>query len=410
MSAPDAFTEALSRGPLYAALAAFVGGFGVSLTGCVYPMIAVTVSVFGAKQAKSRWEGTALSGVFVLGIIAMMVPLGLVAAFSGSIFGSVLQSRWVVIAMALLFLAMAASMLGAFEMALPSGLTNRLATVGGSGYKGAFLLGLVCALIATPCTGPVLTGILAWIAKTRSLPLGVLAMTAFGLGLGVPFFAVGAFAVQLPKSGRWMAYVKSAFAIVLVVVALYFLSTTFTMLRAPFEPGLALFGVAAALVVAGVLLGAVTQDFGDPGIAPKLRKGIGLVLVCGGAFAAVIGILKPSAALAWHPGSVDAARALAQRENRPLLIDFTAAWCIACQELDKITFAEKAVGAEMSRFVAVKVDATHADDPLVVETLGRYRVLGLPTVLVFDSSGKESLRFTEFVPPDRFLPAIQRVD
>jgi thiol:disulfide interchange protein DsbD len=410
MPAPDAFTEALSRGPVYAALAALVGGFGVSLTGCVYPMIAVTVSVFGAKQAKSRWEGTALSAVFVLGIIAMMVPLGLAAALSGSIFGSVLQSRFVVVVMALLFLAMAASMLGAFEMALPSGLTNRLAMVGGAGYKGAFLLGLVCALIATPCTGPVLTGILTWIAKTRSVPLGVLAMTAFGLGLGVPFFAVGAFAVQLPKSGHWMVHVKSAFAIVLIVVALYFLSTTFPVLGAPFRPSTALWLGAAVLVVGGVLLGAVTREFAEPGIGPKFRKGVGLVLVCGGAFAAVMGVLKPSASLAWEKGDVESARARALRENRPLLVDFTAAWCFSCKELEKLTFSEKAVGSELGRFVAVKVDATHNDDPAVVATMDRYRVRGLPTVLVFDSKGKELLRFTEFVPPERFLPAIQRVD
>jgi thiol:disulfide interchange protein DsbD len=411
--ATDAFTEALSKGPVYAALAAFLGGFGVSLTGCVYPMIAVTVSVFGAKQAKSRWEGMALSAVFVSGIIAMMVPLGVFAALTGSIFGSVLQSRWVVIAMALLFLAMAASMLGAFEMALPSGLTNRLATVGGSGYKGAFLLGLVCALIAAPCTGPVLTGILAFIAKTRSLPLGVLAMTTFGLGLGVPFFVVGAFAVQLPKSGHWMVYVKSVFAVVLIVVALYFLSTTFPELGAPFTPGVALWAFAVTAIVIGLLAGAVTREFAEPGVAPKIAKGTGLALVCAGAFAIVMGIVKPSEAsakLAWQKSDVEAARALALRENRPLLVDFTAAWCVACKKLDKFTFAEKSVGSELGRFVAVKVDATHADDPKVADTMGRYRVRGLPTVLVFDSRGKEAVRITDFVSPEEFLPQIQRVD
>jgi thiol:disulfide interchange protein DsbD len=411
--AADAFTEALSKGPVYATIAALLGGFGVSLTGCVYPMIAITVSVFGAKQAKSRWEGIALSAVFVAGIIAMVVPLGVIAALTGTIFGSVMQSRVVVIAMALLFLAMAASMLGAFEMALPSGLTNRLATIGGSGYKGAFLLGLVCALIATPCTGPVLTGIMTWIANTRSVPLGVLWMTAFGLGLGVPFFVVGGFAVQLPKSGNWMMYVKSIFAIVLIVVALYFLSTTFTELAAPFTPGIALWVGGVTAIVIGVLAGAVTRDFAEPGAASKFAKGAGLVLVCAGAFGMVMGILKPSsaaAALAWQHGDVEVARAQALRESRPLVIDFTAAWCVACKKLDKQTFAEKAVGSEMGRFVAVKVDATHADDPKVVDTLGRYQVRGLPTVLVFDSRGKEAARFTDFVPPEHFLPAIQRVD
>ena len=141
-AAEDAFTAALSKGPVYAALVALAGGFAVSLTPCVYPMVAVTVSVFGARQAKHRWEGMLLSSAFVAGIIAMLVPLGVAAGLSGSIFGSVLQNRWVVVGIAVLFLAMAASMFGAFEMALPSALNNKLAVIGGLGYKGAFLLGL----------------------------------------------------------------------------------------------------------------------------------------------------------------------------------------------------------------------------------------------------------------------------
>ncbi len=153
MPAADAFTEALSKGPVYAALAALAGGFVVSLTPCVYPMVAVTVSVFGAREAKSRWEGAALSAAFVLGIVAMFVPLGVAAGLSGSIFGSVLQNRWVVVGMAVLFLALAASLFGAYELALPGAVTNRLATFGGIGYRGAFFLGLACGLIASPCTG-----------------------------------------------------------------------------------------------------------------------------------------------------------------------------------------------------------------------------------------------------------------
>ncbi|HET9931634.1 MAG TPA: cytochrome c biogenesis protein CcdA, partial [Polyangiaceae bacterium] len=226
-SAPDAFTRALEKGPIYAGLAALLGGFLVSLTPCVYPMIAVTVSVFGARKAKSRWEGVGLSAAFVLGIVAMFVPLGVIAGLSGSMFGSVLQSRWVLVGISLLFLAMASSLFGAFEFALPAGLTNRLAQMGGIGYRGAFALGLACGLIASPCTGPVLTGILAFITQTRSAALGALAMGAFALGLGAPFFVVGAFAVQLPKSGHWMVRIKSLLGIVLVVVAAYFLSTAF---------------------------------------------------------------------------------------------------------------------------------------------------------------------------------------
>src|SRR6266511_4029156 len=131
-------------------------------------MIAITVSVFGARQSKSRLQAMGLSTAFVLGISAMFTPLGVAAGYTGSLFGSALSSPWVLGFIALVFLALAASMFGAFEFVLPSWLNNRLAQLGGIGYGGAFLLGAVSGLIAAPCTGPVLTGILLWIGKTRS--------------------------------------------------------------------------------------------------------------------------------------------------------------------------------------------------------------------------------------------------
>ena len=410
MPATDAFTEALARGPVYAALAALAGGFVVSLTPCVYPMVAVTVSVFGAREARSRWEGAALSAAFVLGIVAMFVPLGVVAGLTGSIFGSVLQNRWVIVAMALLFLALATSLFGAFELALPAALTNRLAMIGGIGYRGAFLLGLDCGLIASPCTGPVLTGILAWIAKTKSAGLGALAMGAFALGLGIPFFIVGAFAVQLPKSGRWMVHVKSILGIVLVVVALYFLNNAFPLLGAHVHPSTLLWVGAGVAVVLGLGLGAVHREFSDPVTGVKVAKGLGLFLTSGGLFALVLGLVKPAEALAWQQGNVDVARERALRESRPMIVDFTAAWCGACKELDKATFSAPPVGVELGRFVAVRVDATNDEDPKVGAALQRFGVRGLPTVVIFDSHGKEALRYTDFVPPEPFLASIKAVD
>ena len=405
----DAFTRALEKGPLYAALAAFAGGFVVSLTPCVYPMVAVTVSVFGAAQAKSRWQGAALSASFVLGIIAMLVPLGVIAGQSGQIFGSVLQSRWVVLGIALLFLVLASAMFGAFEMALPSAITNRLATMGGFGFKGAFLLGAACGLIATPCTGPVLTGILTFIAKTRSSALGAAAMSAFGLGLGVPFFAVGAFAVQLPKSGAWMVHVKSVLGIALVAVALHFASTTFPELTQPARPSLPFFlGVAAAIIV-GALLGAVHRQFAEPGPGIKLMKGLGVALMSGGLFFGFEAAIKPPDVVAWEH-QLEAARGRAQRESRPMLVDFGAAWCAACKELDKVTFSSPLVAPEMARFVNVKVDATNTDDPKVEAALASFKVVGLPTVVLFDSHGKEAARYNDFIPPERFLPAIRAIE
>ena len=162
------FERALAGGPVLLALTAFGSGVLVSLTPCVYPMVAVTVSVFGAKNAKSRWEAFALSGSFVLGLVCMFVPLGMAAAMTGATFGSTLSDSRVILAMTVVFLALAASMFGAFDLDIPHALKNKLATAGGSGYLGAFVLGLVCGPIAAPCTGPFLWGVLAWIAQARS--------------------------------------------------------------------------------------------------------------------------------------------------------------------------------------------------------------------------------------------------
>jgi thiol:disulfide interchange protein DsbD len=405
----DAFTRAVEKGPLYAALAAFAGGFVVSLTPCVYPMVAVTVSIFGAAQAKSRWAGALLSASFVLGIIAMLVPLGVSAGMSGAIFGSLLQSRVVVLGIAALFLVLSSAMFGAFEFALPSSLTNRLAVMGGIGYKGAFLLGMACALIAAPCTGPVLTGILTFISKTRSPALGAGAMTAFGLGLGVPFFAVGAFAIQLPRSGRWMVHVKSILGVALVVFAFHFMSSAFPVLTQYAHASLAFFVVTALAVLAGALLGAVHREFGEPGTGVKVAKGLGIVLMSGGLFLLIEGAIKPKDVITWEH-QVDVARGRAQRENRPMLVDFGAAWCAACKELDKVTFSSPSVASEMSRFVNVRVDATNDDDPQISATLASFKVVGLPTVVLFDSHGKEAARYNDFVPPERFLPAIRAIE
>jgi thioredoxin:protein disulfide reductase len=405
----DAFTRALAKGPLYAALAAFIGGLAVSLTPCVYPMVAVTVSVFGAQKSASRGRGAALSGSFVAGIVALLVPLGVIAGKTGAAFGSQLQNPWVIMAVSAVFVAMAMAMFGAFELSLPSRLTNRLAQVGGNGFVGAFGLGLVCALIATPCTGPVLTGILTWIAKVQDAALGAAAMAAFALGLGAPFFLVGAFAVELPKSGRWMVHVKSIFGIVLLVVALYFLSTPFPALSTIASPRPVFLASAAGVALVGLLLGAVHLDFAVPGFGRRLRKGFAVALCTGGLFLLLAGAVRPSQALAWCHVSLAEAKQRASAEGRPMLVDFTARWCGACKELDKLTFSDPVVMTEAERFVAVKVDATDDEDPRVVAAMKELGVVGLPTVVLIDSAGREAARYTDFVEAGVLRAALENV-
>jgi thiol:disulfide interchange protein DsbD len=372
-------------------------------------MVAITVSVFGAKQAKSRLEGTLLSSAFVLGIVAMFTPLGVVAGLTGSLFGSALQSPLVRSAVALLFLAMAASLFGAFDVALPSGLTNKLAKVGGLGVKGAFGLGLVCGLIAAPCTGPVLTGILTYIAQSQSAKAGALLMLAFSLGLGLPFFLVGTFALQLPKSGPFMVHIKSVLAIVLAVVALYFLGGAFAQLTSFAQPGHRFQLLMGVIIVAGLALGAVHLDFGSPVLFDKARKSIGAFAVTVAAFGLVTSRGIPDGHLEFKTMDLVAAKEQARRESRPMLIDFTATWCGACKELEKHTFADPAVQREASRYLALRIDATNDDEPAVQAVMKDLKVVGLPTVLLVDSTGREKKRFNDFVQAEEFVAALRAV-
>lgn len=413
------FDDALAGGPLLLALSAFGFGLLVSLTPCVYPMVAVTVSVFGATKAKSRWEAFGLSGSFVLGLVCMFVPLGLSAALTGATFGSVLSNPWVIVAMSALFLALAASMFGAFELDIPNSLKNRLASAGGAGYLGAFVLGLVCGPIAAPCTGPFLWGMLAWIAQTQSVWLGTIAMTAFALGLGVPFFLVGAFAMQLPKSGRWMNHVKSAMGIILVVVALYFLNTAFPVLGAWVKPGWGFFVGALGVLAVGVLCGAIHRSFEAEEWGVRLLKALGIVLVSGAAFAGVVNRVTPERSLVWlepQPGQdlmalVEQAKEQAKSEGKPLFLDFTAAWCAACKEIEKNTFPDPRVQEAASRFVAVKMDLTNDSDPAVERAYETFGIRGLPVLLLYDSRGNEAKRFFgDFVSPEQLSTHMNQVN
>jgi thiol:disulfide interchange protein DsbD len=310
---------------------------------------------------------------------------------------------------AIVFLALAASMFGAFDFVLPSSLNNKLAELGGVGYGGAFLIGAVSGLIAAPCTGPVLTGILIWIGKTKSASLGAAALFAFSLGLGLPFWLVGTFAVSLPKGGAWMVAVKSIFGIVLCVAALYFLKGAVPAVAHFSFAGTGFLVTAAVLVAVGLALGAVHLTFEKGATGVAIRKASGIAASVAGLFLLVGWLEAPRGKLSWEP-SEEIARTRAETERRPMLVDFTAEWCGACKELSRITFSDPTVMAEAQRFVAVKVDATNEDDAAVDRVKDRYRVVGLPTVVLLGSDGIERARFTEFVPPDRFLTAIRQID
>jgi thiol:disulfide interchange protein DsbD len=402
-------TEFLAHGWLIAFASAFGAGFLTSLTPCVYPLIPITVSIFGARKEKvSRVRALGLAAAYVSGMGAMYAGLGVVAAFAGNGFGKHLASPFFVIPIALFFLAMAASMFGAFELSLPSEVQAKLTSIGGEGPVGAFGMGLVGGIIAAPCTGPPLASILAYVATTRSVALGASLLFTYALGMGVLFFLIAAFAVSLPKSGAWMDTVKSLFGVVMVVAALYFLKpiapwivthTTFT------KHALA---IAIALAVLGVAVGGLHLSFHHTTAGVKLRKALGVLLLVAGLWQGVIFALTPrETRLVWGHDEASGV-AIAKRDHKPAILDFFADYCIPCKELDLKVFSDPAVAAEMERFQLVKVDNSKNTDE-DNDRMNRYDAATLPTVVLIDSSGKIVERVRKVLEPEEFLEILRRI-
>lgn len=414
------FAEILQKhGAFVAVLASFGFGFVASLTPCVYPMVPITVSIFGATEAKSRLRGAALSGMFVLGIAALFTPMGILSALSGKLMGSALSNTYVVIALAVLFTALAASMFGAFELALPSSLTNKLSTVGGVGFKGAFVMGLVMGLIAAPCTGPFLTGMVTVIATSKNVMLGTASLFSFALGLGVLFFIAGTFAVNLPKGGAWMMGIKWISGVGLAYMAFSYLRDRFDFVHKLVAHPSYTFGIVAGVVLlVGLVLG-VVHMIAERRKSPiahlsKPMKLASIIPAVAGAAMFISWVNMPHGVdanapeITWLANEADG-RAKASAENKPVLIDFGATWCTACKELEHNTFPNPGVRTEAQRFIAIRVDATDDDAPDTKRLQEKYKVVGLPTVIMLDPAGNEVTRFNEFVPPEKFLAAMKKV-
>jgi thiol:disulfide interchange protein DsbD len=398
----EAFSEAAGRGTLSAFLFALTAGLLTSLTPCVYPMIPITISVFGGRGGVSRAHALLLATLYVAGIAVMFGTLGTVFALLGKAFGTFLGNPWVVVPLALFFFAMAASMFGAFELALPSGLQQRLAQVGGRGYLGAFLMGLVGGVIAAPCTGPPLAGILAYVATTRDAVRGFFLLATYAAGIGLPFWAIAGFSLRLPRSGPWMEGVKSVFGIALAVAGLYYLRVVLPPLQALSGRSSLFLAGALVAVALGLLTGAVHLSFhSQTGV--RIRKAIGVLLVVGGALATINYALTPKIVLRWmndEPAALERARS----DNKPLVVDFTADWCLPCREMETSVFSNPHVAAEMEEFVLLRVDVTREDESETVPALkGRYGVDTLPALRFVTPTGQVVGRVDKLLSWQEFL-------
>ena len=398
------FAEAASGGLASAFLFAFTAGLLTALTPCVYPMVPITISIFGGKGVP-RARALLLATLYVAGIAVMFGTLGTVFALVGKAFGSFLANPWVIVPLALFFALMAASMFGAFELGLPAGLQHRLNRVGGRSAGGAFLMGLVGGLIAAPCTGPPLAGILAFVATTRNAFTGFFLLATYAIGIGVPFWAIAGFSMRLPKSGAWMEAVKSVFGIALLVAALYYLKNVVSPLAHFTGRTPTFLAVAAVLVVAGIAIGAVHLTFHDAWKV-SLRKGTGVALAVVGLFAISNYVLTPKVELAWLRAEPEAAQ-LARANGRPTVVDFMADWCLPCKEMDVQVFSHPDVVNELAAFTLLRVDLTREDDdPSLAAVKTKYGVNTLPAVRIVSPQGRIVQRFDTIVDAPTFLKSL----
>jgi thioredoxin:protein disulfide reductase len=397
-------------------LAAWLGGLLTAFTPCVYPLIPITVRYFGGMQKTGRGRVLELALIYVLGMVLLYAVLGTIFAAFKLVFGSYLSSPYVGAGVALLCVAMGLSILGTFTLQLPSSLSTRLSQLGGKSAGGALLMGLVSGLIAAPCTGPVLAVILAVIATSGEIFYGFWLMTCFAVGLGAPFLLLAISAGNLqkvPTAGPWMELIKILLAAAMFVVAAYYLNIV--------APGLShrLFDVrfgglaGLVLIVAGLGAGALFMNLQGRKAEKVLKAGTVILLTAGAAVAMFGGQVTSTdpgvPGVAWMT-SHDKALARARAENRPMMLDFTAEWCLACKELEQKTYTDERVRAEATRFVAVKLDATEMT-PEIEALFAKYGILGLPAVVFVDSAGltMDTPRVTGFVPADHFLTLMRQV-
>lgn len=377
----------------------FLSGLALNLTPCVYPLIPITVSYFG-RQAEGRGGRTfGLAVAYVLGMSVTYSALGVFAALSGTLFGAWLQRPLVLVAIATVVLALALSMFGLYELQAPHFITDR--TGSRSGPAGAFTMGLFVGFVAAPCIGPFVLSLLTYVAARGSASLGFGLFFTLAMGLGLPYLILGTATSglsKLPRSGEWMVAVRKVFGFVLVALAVYFLR--------PLLPGKA-FGW---LMAAPLATGAAWFAFFE-------KSGARLSWFRGLKVAIAIGLAAAAAVLAWpHSDSGQAAfapyseRAIAEAKasGRPVLIDFAAAWCLPCKELEEKTFPDRRVREALSTWILLRGDLTRST-PENEALKARWSVRGVPTIVFLGRDGNErGERLLGFEPPEALLERLKK--
>jgi len=395
---------ALAGGGLGWFVALFVGGLLLNLTPCVFPMLGVTVSIFGARRKQPLPKVVTTAVLYVLGICLTYTALGVVAALTGGLFGAALQSVWVNLFLGGLMLLLSLGMFGVYEMQPPLWLMDRLGGAQATNMAGAFFSGLGVGIIAAPCVGPFVVAVLALIAQRADVGFGVRTMFTLSLGLGFPYLFLATFSnllQALPRSGDWMIWVKHALGTLLAAIGIYYLCVGFFPNAAPWV-------LPVGLALGGLWLGFIDRSAGAKGAFRTFALAAGGVALFVGVFVGVQMFKAAQRTLSFRPYDAAAVQA-SVAAGRPVMMDFSADWCLPCHELELNTFTDPRVVAAAKGFDRYKVDLTKYDSPEASALRKRFGVTGVPIVVFLGKGGSEvaEARVDGFLPPERFLQQME---
>ncbi|KKY72065.1 protein-disulfide reductase DsbD [Klebsiella aerogenes] len=391
----------------FSALWALLIGIGIAFTPCVLPMYPlISGIVLGGKQRLSTARALLLAFIYVQGMAVTYTALGLVVAAAGLQFQAALQHPYVLIGLSVVFIALALSMFGLFTLQLPSSLQTRLTLMSnkrqGGSPGGVFAMGAIAGLICSPCTTAPLSAILLYIAQSGNLWLGGGTLYLYALGMGLPLILVTVFGNRLlPKSGPWMAHVKTAFGFVILALPVFLLERVIGEAW-----GLRLWSLLGVAFFSWAFITSLGAS--KPWLRLVQIVMLGAALVCARplqdwAFGAPA--VQQQAHLEFtRVSTVDELnQALAQAKGKPVMLDLYADWCVACKEFEKYTFSAPEVRQALKETVLLQVDVTKnsAQDAALLKHL---QVLGLPTILFFNAQGEEqpAQRVTGFMDAAAF--------
>lgn len=407
----------------------YLAGIGLAFTACMYPLIPILSGIIvGDGHHSGKLRGFALSFTYVQGMAITYALAGIAAGLSGTLLSTWLQNPWVLGGFSLFFVVMAGAMYGFYQVQMPSfiqtSLTERSNHLKGGRIPSVLLMGALSALIVGPCVAPPLALALSYIGSSGDVVLGGSGLYAMALGMGTPLIAVGVFGGHLlPRAGAWMNAVKAVFGTLMLAMALYVATPLLS-------PLLYMLAWAALLIICAIYMHALDPLPNNASGARKLIKGIGVIALLAGA-ALLIGalagnrdVLQPLKGLQLAQASTNAApqkplfqrvsniaqleQQLANAKGRPVMLDFYADWCVSCKEMERFSFSDPQVRAEMGKMLLLQADVTanNADDSALLK---RFGLFGPPAIIFFSADGTlQRQRVVGYLPPDQFLPILKQ--